>query len=157
MGREIERKFLVADTDWGSLARRSIRMRQGYLSEGMSSSVRVRIENEQAFINIKGSQDGIHRHEFQYQIPLSDARELLDDVALRPLIEKTRYEIPYGDHLWEVDVFDGENAGLVVAEIELNHADEVFQRPPWLGREVSHDRRYYNVSLREKPYSHWKE
>lgn len=157
MGQEIERKFLVTGGDWRSQVTHRIRMRQGYLSQGISSSVRVRVENERAFINIKGSRDGIHRHEFQYEIPLQDAEELLDQVALRPLIEKTRHEIPFGDHLWEVDVFEGDNAGLIVAEIELGHADEVFERPPWLGEEVSHDRRYYNVSLREHPYSIWKE
>ena len=157
MGKEIERKFLVKGESWRTQAKRHIRMRQGYLSEGWQNSVRVRIENDRAFLNIKGSKDGIHRHEFEYEIPIGEAEEILDEVALRPLIEKTRYEIPFADHLWEVDVFEGDNAGLIVAEVELGSAEETFEHPQWLGREVSHERRYYNVSLREKPYSTWKE
>ena len=157
MGQEIERKFLVEDSTWRTAVVRHIRMRQGYLSDGMESSVRVRIENDRAFLNIKSSRDGIHRDEFQYEIPVEDANLLLDEIALRPLIEKTRHEVPVGEHVWEVDVFDGDNAGLVVAEIELESADEKFERPPWLGREVSDDLRYYNVSLRKNPYVTWKE
>ena len=157
MGQEIERKFLVRDDSWLSAVAKRVRMRQGYLSDGFGRSVRVRIENDRAFLNIKSSRDGIHRHEFQYEIPFDDARVLLEQVALRPLIEKTRHEIPFGDHLWEVDVFEGDNAGLVVAEIELGHVDEGFARPAWLGDEVSDDRRYYNVALRENPYKSWKE
>jgi adenylate cyclase len=157
MGQEIERKFLVTDEACTEQATRRTRMRQGYLSEGFGSSVRVRIENERALLNVKSSRDGIHRHEFEYEIPLEDAATMLDKVALQPLIEKTRYEIPSGRHVWEVDVFEGDNEGLVVAEIELASADEIFERPPWLGQEVSHDLRYYNVSLREKPYKNWKE
>lgn len=157
MGQEIERKFLVRDDTWRSAAVRRIRMRQGYLSAGMESSVRVRIEEERAFLNIKSSGDGIHRHEFQYEIPPEDATLLLDEIALRPLIEKTRHEVPVGEHLWEIDVFEGDNAGLVVAEVELGNAAEAFERPSWLGDEVSDDIRYYNVSLRTKPYLTWKE
>ena len=157
MGQEIERKFLVTDEACTEQAMRRTRMRQGYLSEGFGSSVRVRIENERALLNVKSSRDGIHRYEFEYEIPLEDAATMLDKVALQPLIEKTRYEIPSGRHVWEVDVFEGDNEGLVVAEIELASADEIFERPPWLGQEVSHDLRYYNVSLREKPYKNWKE
>lgn len=157
MGKEIERKFLVTGDGWRRTAARSIRMRQGYLSDGMSSSIRVRLENDCAFLNIKSSQDGIQRLEFQYPIPVGDAETLLDNVALRPMIEKTRHEVPVGNHLWEVDVFEGDNAGLVVAEIELADVDEAFELPAWAGEEVSHDLRYYNVSLRENPYKDWKE
>lgn len=157
MGQEIERKFLVKGDEWRPLSTGALTMRQGYLSDGFSSSVRVRIEDERAFINIKSSVDGIHRHEFQYEIPVSDAVDLLDHVALRPLIEKTRHEVPLGKHLWEIDVFEGENSGLIVAEVELAHADEPFERPSWIGEEVSDDLRYYNVSLRKNPYKNWKE
>lgn len=157
MGQEIERKFLVKGDEWRPLSTGALTMRQGYLSDGFSSSVRVRIEDERAFINIKSSVDGIHRHEFQYEIPVSDAVDLLDHVALRPLIEKTRHEVPLGKHLWEIDVFEGENSGLIVAEVELAHADEPFERPSWVGEEVSDDLRYYNVSLRKNPYKNWKE
>lgn len=157
MPQEIERKFLVSDDSWRRDVIRSIRMRQGYLSDGMASSVRVRLEDSRAFINIKSSRDGIHRREFEYAIPVDEAAELLDEIALRPLIEKTRHELRVGTHLWEVDVFEGDNAGLIVAEIELGHAEEAFERPSWLGAEVSGDLRYYNVSLRKKPYKNWKE
>jgi len=157
VGQEIERKFLVKGDEWRPLSTGALTMRQGYLSDGFSSSVRVRIEDERAFINIKSSVDGIHRHEFQYEIPVSDAVDLLDHVALRPLIEKTRHEVPLGKHLWEIDVFEGENSGLIVAEVELAHADEPFERPSWIGEEVSDDLRYYNVSLRKNPYKNWKE
>lgn len=157
MGQEIERKYLVEGNDWRQQSTRTITMRQGYLSDGFSSSVRVRVEDDKAFLNIKSSTDGIHRHEFQYEIPVSDAAELLDHVALRPLIEKTRHEVPVGAHLWEIDVFEGDNAGLIVAEVELAYADESFERPSWVGEEVSRDLRYYNVSLRKNPYINWKE
>jgi adenylate cyclase len=132
-------------------------MRQGYLSDGMSRSIRVRLEGDRAAINIKSSRDGVQRLEFEYPVPVEDAVAMLDHVALKPLIEKTRYEVPVGEHLWEVDVFEGENSGLVVAEVELGSVDEAFERPEWAGEEVSHDHRYYNVSLRENPYKNWKE
>lgn len=157
MGQEIERKFLVEGEGWRTGVRRTIRMRQGYLSDGMNSSVRVRMENDDAFINIKSSKDGIHRLEFQYKVPAEDASVLLDEVALEPLIEKTRHEVPVADHIWEVDVFEGENSGLIVAEVELSSIDEEFELPDWVGKEVSQDRRYYNVMLRENPYKNWKE
>lgn len=157
MGQEIERKFLVRGNGWQSDVRRTIRMRQGYLSEGITNSVRVRMENDEAYINVKSSRDGINRLEFQYPVPPEDAASMLDNVALRPLIEKTRHEVPVADHVWEVDVFEGDNEGLIVAEVELSDAKEPFERPEWVGDEVSQDRRYYNVSLRENPYKNWKE
>jgi adenylate cyclase len=157
MGREIERKFLVKGEGWREAATRRTRMRQGYLSDGMSRSIRIRLEGDRAAINIKSSRDGIQRLEFEYPVPVEDAVAMLDHVALKPLIEKTRYEVPVGEHLWEVDVFEGDNSGLIVAEVELGAVDEVFERPEWAGEEVSHDHRYYNVSLREKPYKSWKE
>lgn len=157
MGQEIERKFLVDGEGWRDGVRRTIRMRQGYLSEGTDSSVRVRMENDDAFINIKSSRDGIQRLEFQYRIPVEDAATLLDKVALEPLIEKTRHEVPVADHIWEIDIFEGDNDGLIVAEVELSALDEEFERPDWAGKEVSQDRRYYNVTLRENPYKNWKE
>jgi len=157
MGREIERKFLVKGEGWREAATRQTRMRQGYLSDGMSRSIRVRLEGNRAAINIKSSRDGIQRLEFEYPVPVEDAVAMLDHVALKPLIEKTRYEVPVGAHLWEVDVFEGANSGLIVAEVELGSVDEAFERPDWAGEEVSHDHRYYNVSLRENPYKNWKE
>ena len=155
MAHEIERKFLVTGDAWRSLAGKSIRMRQGYLSEGYTRSIRVRTENERAFINIKSSDDGIHRLEYEYEIPLSDAEEILDRVALRPLIEKTRHLVHHAGFEWEIDVFEGDNAGLLVAEVELPSADTPVALPEWVGEEVSDDLRYYNVSLQKHPYRSW--
>lgn len=155
MASEIERKFLIVDDSWLEAATRSISMRQGYLSEGYERSVRVRTENDRAFINIKSSDDGIHRLEYEYEIPLHDAEEILDRIALRPLIEKTRYIVEHQGFEWEIDVFEGDNAGLVVAEVELPSADVHLPLPDWTGREVSDDLRYYNVSLQKRPYCTW--
>jgi adenylate cyclase len=115
----------------------------------------VRIFGERAHLNVKATDDGIHRHEFEYEIPLEDARALFEHVVRGPVIEKIRHELHLGGHLWEIDEFLGDNAPLVVAEIELEHADEPFERPAWLGEEVSQDRRYYNSNLALKPYSQW--
>lgn len=156
MATEIERKFLLRNNEWRELASRRTRYRQGYLADAKSVSIRVRIAGDQGFLNIKSVTLDVSRTEYEYSIPLADAAELLDRFCARPLIEKTRYLVPYGDHVWEVDVFEGENAGLVVAEIELNHADEPFTKPPWVGAEVSADPRYYNVSLVAHPYKDWK-
>ena len=155
MASEIERKFLVLDDSWRTAAIQSIRMRQGYLSEGYERSVRVRTENDRAFINIKSSDDGIHRLEYEYEIPFHDADEILERIALRPLIEKTRYIVEHEGFEWEIDAFEGENAGLVVAEVELASVDVHLPLPDWTGREVSDDLRYYNVSLQKHPYSTW--
>ncbi|MEJ2307689.1 MAG: CYTH domain-containing protein [Gammaproteobacteria bacterium] len=155
MAHEIERKFLVTGDAWRSLADEAIRMRQGYLSEDYDRSIRVRTENDRAFINIKSSVDGIHRLEYEYEIPLTDAEEILDRVALRPLIEKTRHLVHLAGVEWEIDVFEGDNEGLVVAEVELPSADTPVALPEWVGKEVSHDLRYYNVSLQKHPYRSW--
>ncbi len=155
MGTEIERKFLLQSDAWRAEVRDSVRLVQGYLARGERSAIRVRIKGEMAELNIKQALDGIHRLEYEYEIPLGDAREMLDRVALRPLIEKTRHHVVQAEHLWEIDEFDGENQGLILAEIELSSADEDFERPPWLGEEVSHDRRYYNSNLILLPFKQW--
>jgi adenylate cyclase len=155
VGREIERKFLLASDDWRAEVTGSQRLVQGYVSRGDKSAVRVRIKGGRGELNIKHALDGIHRLEFEYEIPLSDARELLDCVALRPLIDKVRHHVRHGDHLWEIDEFFGDNAGLIIAEIELADAKEAFARPGWLGQEVSEDTRYYNSNLSKLPYSQW--
>ncbi|WP_456413007.1 CYTH domain-containing protein [Thiolapillus sp.] len=155
MGVEIERKFLLSSDAWRDEVEKSLEMRQGYLSHDAQSSVRVRICNDQADINIKSTRDGIYRLEYEYPIPMADARELLNKVAHRPLVEKTRHILHVADHCWEVDEFHGENSGLVVAEIELASVEEVFQRPAWLGREISTDARYYNSNLSKLPYCYW--
>jgi len=155
MGIEIERKFLLRSDDWRSQVSRSQRMRQGYLYRTDNSAMRVRICGEQAHINIKHTEDGIQRLEYEYSIPLADAGEMLERIAIRPLIDKTRHEVHIGGHLWEIDEFHGENQGLIVAEIELGSVDEGFERPDWLGEEVSHDRRYFNSNLILHPYTQW--
>lgn len=155
MGQEIERKFLVLDERWRDGADAGERLRQGYLANNLRASVRVRIGGGRARLNIKGATLGVERLEFDYPLPLDDAEQLLDSLCERPLIDKTRYRVVHGGHSWEVDVFEGDNAGLVVAEIELAAADEAFERPPWLGQEVSDDPRYYNVCLVTHPYKDW--
>ena len=155
MGKEIERKFLLQSDAWREEVRDSTRLVQGYLLRGEKSAVRVRIKGEMAELNIKHTQDGINRLEYEYEIPIEDAREILEHVAQRPLIDKIRHHVVRGDHLWEIDEFFGANAGLVVAEIELAEADESFEKPSWLGQEVSLDQRYYNSNLSKLPYSKW--
>ena len=155
MATEIERKFLLCNDHWRGAADAGQVMRQGYLIGAERASVRVRISGERADLNIKGMTLGIERQEYEYAIPLAEAEEMLDSLCERPLIEKTRYHVRHGEHTWEIDVFSGDNAGLVVAEIELGSADEDFARPDWLGKEVSDDPRYYNVCLVSHPYKDW--
>ena len=154
MGVEIERKFLVEGEQWRDQVSRSARYRQAYLSNSGGVSVRVRIAGEHANLNLKSATLDIARVEFEYEIPLTDAKALLN-LATGNVIAKTRHFVECKGHTWEIDVFEGANAGLVVAEIELNSVDEDFAHPPWLGAEVSDDPRYYNVYLAEHPYSGW--
>lgn len=155
MSLEIEKKFLVTDDSWRSSARPGVRYRQGYLSESGPGSVRVRVGGERAHLNIKSATLAQQRLEYEYEIPLADAEEMLDRVCVKPLVEKTRYEVEVQGHVWEVDVFEGDNEGLIVAEIELDDVNESFVRPPWAGEEVSDDPRYYNVCLVKRPYKSW--
>jgi adenylate cyclase len=155
VGVEIERKFLVAGDAWRALGE-PVLLRQGYLNSDPARTVRVRIEGQGAAITIKSKNVGATRGEWEYPVPLADAAELLDGLCERPLIEKFRSRIEYQGHVWEVDEFLGENAGLVVAEIELGAPDEAFARPGWIGEEVTGDPRYYNSSLIRLPYSQWK-
>jgi len=157
MPTEIERKFLVTNDAWRSKVVASKPYRQGYLPTDPRCSVRVRIEGEEAKLNIKSGTLGVSRLEYEYAIPLAEAEELLEKLCVKPLIEKVRNFVEDEEHLWEVDVFEGDNAGLVVAELELEHADQAVRRPAWLGEEVSHDTRYYNVCLVEHPYKDWPE
>ncbi len=151
MGQEIERKFLVK----GEFPRTNpVTMAQAYLSSDPSSTVRVRLAGDIAWLTIKGKSSGISRAEFEYEIPVSDAKELIE-LATSSTIEKTRYHIASGPHTWEIDVFEGENHGLIIAEIELNSEDEEFEKPDWLGEDVSHDFRYSNSSLAKNSYKSW--
>jgi adenylate cyclase len=154
MGVEIERKFLVSSDAWRGLGE-PVLLRQGYLSADPMRTVRVRIEGEQGVLTIKSKNEGASRGEWEYPIPLQDAEELLDRLCERPLVEKYRRRIDHQGFTWEVDEFLGENAGLVVAEIELPAEDAVFALPDWIGREVTGERRYYNSSLIRLPYSKW--
>lgn len=155
MATEIERKFLVRGDQWRALAEDATEYRQGYFAGMERCSVRVRLDPRGAYLNIKGATLGVERREYEYPIPRRDAEELLEQFCVRPLIHKVRHRVPYAGHVWEVDVFEGENAGLVVAEIELAAVSEPFERPEWLGEEVSDDPRYYNVSLVSHPYKDW--
>lgn len=155
MPAEIERKFLVKNDDWRNHVSREARIVQGYLANTDRGSIRVRLAGEKAYLNIKSMTLGVSRTEFEYPVPLDDADYMLKNLCIQPVIEKTRYYIEQDPHLWEIDVFAGENAGLVVAEIELNDVNETFHQPDWLGREVSDDPRYYNVRLVENPFSQW--
>lgn len=154
MGIEIERKFLVTSDAWRDGAPAGLRMSQGYLSRQPGRTVRVRLAGDRAWLTIKGAAEGISRAEFEYPIPPSDAAGMLALCELG-VIDKTRYEVPFGDHLWEVDVFHGENDGLIVAEVELGDACEKPLLPAWVGLEVSEDRRYANSSLTERPFRLW--
>lgn len=161
MGIEIERKFLVTGEGWRDAAHAVVPMAQGYINDATAmdsgaqkASVRVRIQGEAAYLNLKSRELGHTRQEFDYPIPVDDARALLA-LCVGGLVDKRRHLVRQGHHLWEVDEFLGENAGLVVAEIELDHADEAFERPDWLGEEVTDDVRYYNLALAAHPYSRW--
>lgn len=154
MGKEIERKFLVTGSDWKKDAW-AVKCRQGYVCLNEEATVRVRIKGDRGYLTIKGKSVGISRNEYEYEIPVQDAVEMLEDLCEKPLIEKLRYTIRYKGFVWEVDEFAGENAGLVIAEIELADEAEEFIRPDWVGQEVSGDHRYYNVSLSLHPWSSW--
>lgn len=155
MAIEIERKFRVTDDSWRTAADSGTRFRQGYLTGSEHASVRVRIEGEQANLNIKSATLGVTRQEFEYPIPLADAEQMLATLAEKPLIEKTRHHLEHAGRVWEIDVFEGDNAGLVVAEVELPSEDAPLELPPWAGDEVSHDHRYYNSCLVQHPYKDW--
>jgi adenylate cyclase len=152
---EIERKFLVVSEDWRQDAETSVHMIQGYLAETDTCSVRVRVAGDRAWLNFKGLTVGARRTEFDYPVPLADAREMLELYCGDRLIEKVRHYARVGQDVWEIDVFAGDNAGLVVAEIELASEDQEISIPGWLGEEVTSDPRYYNIRLVEEPYSEW--
>lgn len=155
MGIEIERKFLVSGDGWRSLGE-GVPYLQGYFCSDPVRSVRVRIEGEVAKLTIKSGGMGLVRKEFEYPIPVDEARQMLDELCEPPLIEKLRYTIQWAGKVWEVDEFSGQNADLIVAEIELSDPSELFEHPPWLGEEVSDDTRYLNSNLARHPYREWR-
>ena len=154
MAQEIERKFRVANDDWRAMATSSSSLKQGYLSSSAEATVRVRLEDNLGTLTIKSKTKGITRNEFEYAIPAQEAKELLM-LCKGPLIEKIRYRILQENHTWEIDVFEGDNDGLIIAEIELTSEDDYFAKPQWLGKEVSGDSRYYNSNLATHPYVKW--
>lgn len=153
MAREIERKFLVTGTTWKKHLTGE-HYRQGYLATESSNSVRVRHTTQKAWLTIKGRGTGITRQEFEYEIPLIDAIEILP-LCNNIIIEKIRYKMTFAGNVWEIDEFLGDNAGLVVAEIELVSEKQEFEKPTWAGNEVTHDSRYLNVNLSRHPFNAW--
>lgn len=154
MGKEIERKFLVKDTSYKKGAA-GVLCAQGYINEDIHRLVRVRLIGDKGFLTIKGKNRGITRTEFEYEIPCEDAKELLQNFCTTFLVQKIRYTVYVGSTKWEVDEFLAENKGLVLAEVEINHEEEVFEKPDWVGEEVSNDYRYAGSSLAKFPYKKW--
>lgn len=152
---EIERKFLVRADAWRDASTSSSELRQGYLNLERRCSIRVRTDGGRGWLNIKGATVGVQRPEYEFEIPVSEAEELLSNFAVAPPIEKIRHLVPHGKHVWEIDEFRGANSGLVVAEIELGDANEYVELPDWVGQEVTDDVRYYNTSLTRHPFSKW--
>jgi len=156
LAQEIERKFLVRGEDWRDLARGKA-YRQGYLSAGPGVTVRVRTAGGRGLLTIKGPSVGATRAEYEYEIPLADANEMLDSLCARPLIDKQRCKIAHGGLVWEVDEFFGDNQGLIIAEVELDDEARQVVLPAWVGEEVTGDPRYYNANLVRHPYREWRD
>ncbi|BAY25406.1 adenylate cyclase [Calothrix sp. NIES-2100] len=154
MAAEIERKFLVNGDSWRKLAQGS-RYVQGYISTAKQATVRVRIVKDQGYLTIKGGTVQYTRSEFEYPIPVEDAQEMLDTLCDRPLIEKMRYRIEYGNLIWEIDEFDGVNKGLIIAEVELSDEKQLIELPIWIGAEVSDNPKYFNSNLVKHPFTQW--
>ena len=154
MGKEIERKFLVKGDAWRSLGK-GTSYRQGYLNSVKERTDRIRTINDKAFLTIKGLTVGATRSEYEYEIPLADCNAMLDTLAEKPIIEKKRYKVPFAGLTWEIDEFFGENAGLIVAEVELASEGQAIDKPEWVGEEVSADPRYFNSNLIKHPYTRW--
>lgn len=152
MGKEIERKFLIKGEAWRALAQGTM-YRQGYLNSAKERTVRVRTVGDKAFLTIKGITVGATRAEYEYEIPFGDCNALLDNLAEKPLIEKKRYKIKMAEFTWEIDEFFGDNQGLIVAEIELLSEDQAFDKPDWVGEEVTGDPRYFNSNLIKHPFA----
>ncbi len=159
MAREIERKFLLKSDDWKKDSYQKTHFAQGYLNDifdqSSKSSVRVRLEGDRANMNIKSLEIGLSRDEYEYEIPYAEGRKMLSSLCVGPVIEKDRYLVKVGGHVWEIDEFHGDNAGLVVAEVEMQSEDEQVEIPLWAGREVTEEVRFYNISLSKKPFNSW--
>lgn len=154
MAKEIERKFLVKNEDFKKLAKGTM-YRQGYLNSAKERTVRIRTVGDKAFLTIKGITVGATRVEYEYEISFDECNAMLDDLAEKPIIEKKRYKVPMGEFVWEIDEFFGENKGLTVAEIELKSEDQKFDKPAWVGEEVTGDPMYFNSNLIKHPFTKW--
>lgn len=154
MATEIERKYLVVGDAWRALGSGTT-YRQGYLSTVKERTVRVRVVGDRGTLTIKGLTVGATRTEYEYDIPVDDANHMLDDLCEQPVIDKTRFIVEYAGLTWEIDEFAGANAGLIVAEVELDSEDQAIELPDWIGEEVSHDARYFNANLIAHPYTAW--
>lgn len=154
MGKEIERKYLTAGDQWRKLAKGTA-YRQGYLSTVKERTVRVRTIDDKGYLTIKGITVGASRAEYEYDIPASDANEMLTNLCEKPLVEKNRYKIKVDGLTWEIDEFLGDNLGLIVAEVELTAEDQKFEKPAWIGQEVTGDPKYFNSNLTKNPYTKW--
>jgi len=152
---EIERKFLLNNDDWKKLTHTFKHYKQAYFCNTAKVSVRVRVTDDAAWMSFKSSTIEISRFEYEYVVPLEDALHMIEQFSQGSVISKTRYFVPVGPHIWEIDIFDGDNDGLIVAEIELGHVDESFEIPTWVGQEVSDDVRYFNSNLVSNPYVNW--
>jgi adenylate cyclase len=155
MSTEIERKFLLENDSWRKDADEGLYMVQGYMGSNEKSSIRIRINGDTANLNIKSKTIGIQRSEYDYPIPIDEAKEILESLCDKPFIEKTRFHVMHDGHEWEIDVFAGDNEGLIVAELELDSVDENFTLPDWVGEDVSEDPRYYNICLVSHPFKDW--
>ena len=153
MALEIEKKFLLNNSDWRK--EQGVMYRQGYLNSVKERTVRVRIIGDKGYLTVKGISRGAVRAEYEYEIPGVEAEAILDDLCEKPIIEKMRYKIAYKGFVWEVDEFCGENQGLIVAEVELESEDQKFEKPEWIGEEVTGDPRYFNANLVHHPYCRW--
>ncbi len=156
MKQEIERKFLVTGDGWRKVAGAGLTCRQGYITSGPeSATVRVRVLGEKGFLTIKGATQGISRLELEYEIPSADAEYMIQNLCGERQVEKKRYTLKIGRAVWEIDEFFGQNAGLILAEIELESENQSFEKPAWLGEEVSYDHRYANSALARRPIAQW--
>jgi adenylate cyclase len=155
MAKEIERKFLINQDALGALDN-GTSIKQGYISTKDKTVVRVRVSGNQAYLTLKGEITGVTRSEFEYEIPVTDAEQIITELCNGPVVEKTRYLVTHCDHTWEVDIFHGENDGLVIAEIELGSEREIFEIPDWVISEVSGETKYYNSSLLANPFKSWR-
>ena len=155
MAEEIERKFLVKSDDWRSQVRKSTGFHQGYLCTDTDRNVRIRTKGDKAMLTVKGKAEGIKRLEFEYEIPMDEAREMLESLCLPTVIQKTRHLVDHAGLVWEIDEFDGANQGLIVAEVELESEDQEVDLPSWVGDEVTEDPKYLNANLVSRPFKDW--